>query len=481
MPPQSRNGGASKRIAGDTSRLFSLASVLAALAGCGDDLAPESAAVSVRWSSSSMQLREGEQSQLEISLDAPPSRALLLELRTPDGAAIQIESAPLLFTAADYATPRQVTVRALHDDDAVDGSAVLGLDQTDDLVEIQIVDDDELGVRFDQPALSLLEAGTTEVGVFLGAKPPGELRISLHTSDPAVLQLSHAELSFSPESWKVPQRVVLNSATDLDGDDELLELRTGGPTAERKLPVQIIDKERQAILSNVSSVSMGEGFSRPVMVSLNTAPKTPVTVSFAVANPALATVSPTSLTFTRDDYTTSRRVTVQSLVDIDTVNGTTSLVASAAGIPVHAVAVEVIDATVLGMTVSPALLTLAEGASGELSVQLTALPQAAVTVTCESLDASAATTQPSTLTFQPQSWNVPQAISVRALDDMDNADELVSVRCSSPSLASRSGTISIIDDEPRFCGDGVCSTEEWLSCACDMDCEELGCPESVQR
>ena len=392
---------------------------------------------------------------------------------------LALESEPLLFTSTDYATPRRVIVRALHDDDAMDGSATLRVDQAEQLMEVAVIDDDELGVAFDRRSVSVAEAGTAEVAVSLTAKPPGELRISLRTSDPSALQVSHSELSFAPDTWNVPQRVTLSGAADLDGEDEWLELRTSGPVAERVLSVQIIDRERQAILSDVASLSMTEGFSRAVMMRLQTAPKAPVSVDLTMLDSSIATVSPSSLTFTRDNYSSPQRVTVQSIVDIDTVNGISMLAASASGIATHSVEVEVIDQTVLSLVVAPRSLAMAEGATAELSLQLSALPQAAVTVTCATLDVSAVSLEPSTLTFQPLAWNVPQMISVTALDDRDNVDELVSVVCSSPPLDSRSATISIADDDPRFCGDGVCTVEEWLSCACIRDCEDLGCPESL--
>lgn len=453
------------------------AGILSALGGCGDDLALAPATVAVRWSPTSLQLREGEQAQLELALEAPPSQALLLALRTPEGAKLQLESEPLVFSRADYATPRRVTVRALHDDDAEDQRATVGVEQADQLAAIDVVDDDELGVVFDRSAVSLSEAGSAQVGVSLAAKPPGEVRVELRSSDPAVLQVGAAELSFTPETWRVSQQVTVSSTADLDGEDEWVELRTGGPLAARVLPVQVIDRERQAILTDVTSVSMAEGFSRVVRVHLQTAPKAPVTVALAMADASIATVAPASLTFTRDNYTTPQRVTVQSLTDVDTVDGDTALMASA-GPLTHSVGVQVIDQTVLSLVISPRSLAMAEGASAELAVQLSALPQSAITWACAPLDDSAVSIQPSTLTFQPQAWNVPQMISVTAIDDRDNVDELVSVVCSSPPLASRSATITITDDDPRFCGDGVCTIEEWESCACERDCEELGCPEA---
>ncbi len=457
-----------------------LASCLAMLAGCGDDLAPKQPTVSVRWSVPALQLREGEQAQVELALEAPPANTLLLSLRPSEHLTLQAGKEALRFTKEDYATPRQIFVQARQDDDAADERDALVIEQTGQGVEIEIADDDELSALFDQPSLSLGEADSAEVGVRLAAKPPGELRIALRASDPAALLVDRSELVFSPETWDLAQRVVLRGAADLDGDDEWVELRASG-ASERALSVQIIDRERQAILSNVSSVSMNEGFARVVMMKLQTAPRAPVTVNLAVADASLATVTPSALSFDATNYNAPQRVTIQSLADIDMVNGMTAMTATATGILPHSVAIEVIDQTSLGLMMSPSFYSMAEGSTTELSLRLTAMPPTATTVTCVVADASALAIQPATLIFQPATWNEAQPIAVTALEDQDNLDELSSVDCSAPPAAARSVGISVADDEPRFCGDGVCTVEEWTSCRCDVDCAELGCPEAELR
>lgn len=473
-------GFAGRRAGKATPGAKTSALLLAALACCGDDLAPEQPTVSVRWSVPALQLREGEQARVELSLEAPPAKTLLLSLRPPAHLTLQAGNEALRFTKEDYAIPRQVFVQAMQDDDAADERDALVIEQTGQGVDIEIADDDELSVLFDQRSVSLSEAGTAEIGVRLAAKPPAELSISLRATNPTALLVDRAELVFTPETWDVPQRVVLSGATDLDGDDEWLELRASG-ASERALSVQIIDRERQAILSNVSSVSMNEGFSRVVMMNLRTAPRTPVTVNLAVTDQSLATVTPSALSFNATNYASPQRVTIQSLSDLDMVNGATMLTATAAGILSHSVAIDVIDQTALGLAMTPSFYSLAEGSTTELSLRLTAMPPAATTVSCSLDDPSALAIQPQTLIFQPATWNVAQTITVTALQDPDNVDELSSVDCSAPPAATKSVGISVFDDEPRFCGDGVCTVEEWMSCMCDLDCAELGCPESAAR
>src|SRR5690606_13569384 len=66
---------------------------------------------------------------------------------------------------------------------------------------------------------------------------------------------------------------------------------------------------------------------------------------------------------------------------------------------------------------SPASLTLIEGASGSFGVALSTAPTGTVLIDLAAGDASLATPSPAQLAFTPGDWSVPQAVSVATTDD----------------------------------------------------------------
>ena len=116
-----------------------------------------------------------------------------------------------------------------------------------------------------------------------------------------------------------------------------------------------------------SSLTVGEGGSASYTVALDTEPTASVTVEIASDDDGAATVSPTSLTFATDAWSTAQTVTVSGVQDVDTSAGSARLTHTASGGDyagvTGVVAVTVTDDDAAGLTFSTASVEVTEGAA----------------------------------------------------------------------------------------------------------------------
>jgi hypothetical protein len=163
-----------------------------------------------------------------------------------------------------------------------------------------------------------------------------------------------------------------------------------------------------------------------------------------------AVVSPTTLTFTSDDWNAAQTVTVTGVDDFaddgDQVTTLTlSVVAEASddafdGIPSQTVVVTTTDND------EPPGLTITEtgdtrvsenGTTDSFTVALTTQPATDVLLTVTSGDPGEAVVRPSTLTFTTNSWNVAQTVTVTGVDDFaDDGDQVTALTLSVVAVAS---------------------------------------------
>lgn len=96
------------------------------------------------------------------------------------------------------------------------------------------------------------------------------------------------------------------------------------------------------IVTDVSELSVSEGNSNTFTVSLDKAPTNEQIVNIA-SNNADVTVSPTTLTFTSENYNTSQTVTVNAAEDDDTVNDVATITLSSNGVTSKTITITVVD------------------------------------------------------------------------------------------------------------------------------------------
>ena len=162
-------------------------------------------------------------------------------------------------------------------------------------------------------------------------------------------------------------------------------------------------------------------------VVLNTQPTGDVTIAITGGDTSIATVSPTSLTFTTGDWDTPQTVTVTGQ-DEDIDHGVSKSVTiyhtpSGRGYgdrETVLLSVNVLDDDIAGITVtetSGSTATTEAGGADTISVVLDTEPTAHVTIAVSSSDITEGTVDKRSLVFTASNWSTPQIVTVTGQDD----------------------------------------------------------------
>ena len=87
------------------------------------------------------------------------------------------------------------------------------------------------------------------------------------------------------------------------------------------------------------------------------------------------------------------------------------------------VEVAIIDDDIVGVTVEPTAISVAEGSTASYTVALDTQPLGHVTVTINDPSNTEVAAEPDSLTFTPADWSIPRTVTVAADHDGDETDE----------------------------------------------------------
>ena len=295
------------------------------------------------------------------------------------------------------------------------------------------IDDDR--VFLPVTTLAVTEGEGTTYTMLLGSAPDdGSVTITPATEHDGVT-LSGA-LTFTADDWNVAQTVTVSTATDLDAADEVATLTHAlvgqGNYAGAGAPdvlLNLIDPDMPGITFDPPSVTANEGPPGAVYtVALDSLPSAgEVTVSNTETQPS-------ALTFNADNWNVAQTLTLLHARDADADDDTISAAhaisgaAEYAGLAAAELRATFTDLDTRGVSIAPAELPVAEGESANYTAVLDAQPSAgSVTVVASGEDAAVATLDRTTLTFTPTDWNVAQTIVVTGVEDIDSADETLTI------------------------------------------------------
>ena len=116
--------------------------------------------------------------------------------------------------------------------------------------------------------------------------------------------------------------------------------------------------------------------------------------------------------------------------------------------------IDIADDDVPGVTVSDARLTVSEGGdAAEYTVVLDSAPPATVEVAILSSDRDAAVVPSVPLLFSPDTWDMPQSVEVAPVDDLDSANESVTVSHTVTGYGDVTMAdpviVTVLDDDPE--------------------------------
>ena len=424
-----------------------------------------------------------------------------------DGDSLNGVQNTLTFTAANWNTPRTVTLTAAEDDNGVGESATIthtsstssASEYTNLMATLtaNTTDDDAPSFVFDADpdtandqsgplALDELSSSTTnsdDYTVRLYTQPVQTVTATITSNTPSItvddtdgdsLNGVQNTLTFTAANWATPQTVTLTAQQDDNGFDETATITHRARTTPNSeytnvngtFTASVTDDETPAITLSATTLTVPEENSRTYTVRLATEPvggSVTVTITGAANN---LSASPTGLTFTTANWDTARTVTVAAANDNDGTNDVATFSHAASGadygsVPAATIMATSTDDDAPSLQVSTTALTVNENSSGSYTIRLNTQPSATVTVTVSgasgavTVDTATTTGDQNTLTFTNANWATAQTVTVSAADDGNAQNEQVSLTHTASggdyaglALPSRPGvTVTVTDND----------------------------------
>ena len=415
----------------------------------GGDYAGETASLTVTTvddetvglvlSTKTLGVDEGDDGTYTVRLATQPTAQVTIAVTGHSGTDLTVGPTSLTFTTTNWATVQTVTVAAAEDDDGADDTATLAhtasggdyAGETESLT-VTTADDDPVGITLSAETLEVDEGDDGTYTVRLATQPTAQVTIAVTGHSGTDLTVGPTALTFTTTNWATVQTVTVAAAEDDDGADDaatLAHTASGGDYAGEtaSLTVTTVDDETVGLVLSTKTLGVDEGDDGTYTVRLATQPTAQVTIAVTGQSGTDLTVGPTALTFTTTNWATVQTVTVAAAEDDDGANESATLTHSASGGDYGSVtaslSVTVTDNDTRGLVLTPASLTVVEGASATYTVKLVTRPSDAVTVTVGGTADTDLTVTGGTLTFSTSAWNDVQTVTVAAAEDEDGASD----------------------------------------------------------
>ena len=412
----------------------------------------------VTISRNSFSLGEGESGRYTLRLASKPEETVSIVAQSSDSKVVNVSStAPVTFDASNWQVAQEVRVAAVDNDRdetevgvATISHAVSGGGYADVIagsVVVMVSNDDEKGTEFSLESLTIDEGDASATyTIALTSQPMGDVRVGIASGNERIAKVSPIAIFFTMDNWRTSRTVTV---TTVDDDIDNAPNRTtavdhtfsgGGynQVAMVRLPVTATDDDAVGISLSKSSLMISENaVTATYRLGLNSEPVKSVMITLVSSDPAVATVSPGVVVFNRENWNVARDIMVTTVDDMIT-NGTHRMASIAhtaegmgySGIVVPSVVVMAIDNEVIGVTVFPETLSVAESVgTASYTIQLNARPTGAVNVVLS--EGTGVVALPvSTLNFTQDNWFTTQSVVLNLTDDdIDHdPDRTVTVR-----------------------------------------------------
>ena len=410
------------------------------IAGVSVAISDNDGNVSVSQSAGATLVTEGGTADgYSIVLDAEPSASVTITITA--GAGIIVSPLTLVFSTLDWSTSQSVGVLAI-DDAVVGGTHTSTITHTAtgggygpvaiSSIVVKITDNDPASVTITESGGStdLVEGGVEDsYDVVLGAQPAGTVVISVvHDQN---VSTSVNSLTFLANDWNTPQTVSVSAPDDAVveslGTSLISHSASGGGYGSvviQDVIATVVDAQATfAIVESGGNTRVVEGGpSDTYNIVLDAEPTATVTVT---ATPDMqVSVTPATLTFTPANWDVPQTINLSALIDNIVEGAHTSTIShSASGggyLPgsILSLAAGIVDLDTPGVTIveSDGATDVKEGGVADAyDLVLNVEPSGTVTIVIGT-DTNASTS-PSSLTFGPNDWSVPQTVLVKAVDD----------------------------------------------------------------
>lgn len=348
------------------------------------------------------------------------------------------DGASLLFDSTNWCQPQSVSLEALQDPDALNGSAVIRCEipgVADAEVTATEWDADRVQILTDPQTLAILEGGDATLQVRLAEQPPGDitLNVTRDGGDADLSVTSGATLFFSTATWDAYQPVTIAAAEDAGTDNGNASFLISGDGAEDAwLWVTEIDNDEVNIVTSVTGVEVPENGTASFSVRLSANPGADVTVTTALTGDTDVTiVSGGTLNFSVADYQSWQPVTLAAADDADAQNGWAQANVESSGLQTARVQVSEADDDIVDIVVDASQVSVPEGATADFGVKLSGPPIGDLEITTSVVfgDPDLGVSSGGTLEFDNTNWNVYQYVTLSAAEDADTANGWAKFRC----------------------------------------------------
>jgi len=381
-----------------------------------------------------------------IVLNTQPLNDVTVTPVSRDETVVKVSDA-LVFTTANWNIEQNVTVtgmddaiasdppRTVHIDHQVASSDPAYSDVTVAEMTATATDDDTARVTVSTRHLSFAEGETRSYTIILTSQPTGDVTVTPVSSNEGVVTFSAAPV-FTPANWNVAQTVIVTGVDDAVDNyparsTTIAHEAVGGgydraDVSQATLAVTVANNDGAGVKVTPLRFSFDESEAGTYEVALNTEPTHDVTITIEGNDDRVATVSPSQLTFTPDNWDVPQTVTVTGVDDlIDNgpaskdvlITNTTVSRDPAYNRQAIATVATVRDDDPAGVTLSAIALRVAEGGgTGTYTVVLNSQPTNGVTVTPRVRDGRVATVSGPVI-FNRSNWNQPQVVTVTGVED----------------------------------------------------------------
>ena len=395
-----------------------------------------------------------------VKLNSQPEADVAISVSSSNTDEGTVNPSSLGFSSSNWNTSQTVTVTGVDDssDPVVDGntSYKINLGNTvsssthyNDLksgtLELSNTDNESPGVTLSSSSLTTSENGTNATfTVKLDQKTTSDVTINLQSDDPGEGTPSPSALTFTTSNYSSGQTITVQPVDDAFYDDNqsytiALKTISGTSTAydgfdPADVSVTNTDNESAdgvGIEPSTSSISVSEtGSTASFTLKLKSEPTANVVLSISSSNTAEGVVSPSSVLFSRNNWSTFQAVTVTGVDDYYD-NGSTSfsiIVGSPAtsdtnysAKPSSTINATNVDNDTAGITIIASdNQTGEDGDNGTLLVLLNSQPFGDVILSVTSDNTSETNVNPDNLTFTTSNWNTSQTVTLIGVDDNDN-------------------------------------------------------------
>ncbi|MBS2097973.1 Ig-like domain-containing protein [Carboxylicivirga linearis] len=411
-------------------------------------------------SASEINITEGNTNDFTIVLSSQPSNSVTIELVSDDTNAISLSASEVTFSNSTWNQAQTITITAEDDSNIVNETVIItasvgsGSDSrysslADKNININVTDNNAASLIVTPGELNINEGDTEDSSftVALSAQPQSNVVVDLSNPDEGAVTISESSLTFTTNNWDTPQTVIVNPVNDDDAYNETVTISlavnnnnsdTGFTDINASLAVNITDNDVAGFTLSQTELNFNEDSFESFNVVLNTQPTNTVTINFTGANANIATVSPSSLQFTYQNWNTPQTVTITGVTDPDLTDESLTITASVTAasdqsyinVNDQLIIVNVSDITVADFTPNTDSFIITEGDSNNFSVVLEAQPESDVIINVSNSNSNALSVSSNTLTFTPDNWNIAQQVTIAGLDDEDTNDEIATITLS---------------------------------------------------